>query len=138
LKRKTVWFALVIMALAFGILGCATFSTANTDTWIEYEIPPSKVNYIGEIIMESKLSDGSKCHVFFDDDINNDSDYYYSLLMQDFGWHLNGQKWSGPVLEVRYHKLGYIYLNPKRQVAIYFYPKGTYDAFKVRIERITN
>ncbi|MDR2481894.1 MAG: hypothetical protein LBD07_06390 [Spirochaetaceae bacterium] len=121
-----------------GMTGCATFSTANTNIWIEYEIPPSKVNYSGEIIMEAQLSDGSKCYVLFDDDISNDSDYYYSILMQDFGWHLNGDKWSGPVLEVRQCKLGYMYLNPKRQVAIYFYPKGTYDAFGVRIEKKTN
>ena len=118
--------------------GCASLSTANTDRWLEYELPPSRVNYSGDNLMEVKLSDGSICYVFFDDDISNDSDYYYSLLMQDFGWHLNGDKWSGPVLDVRQTKLGYMYLNPKRQVAIYFYPKGTYDAFKVKIERTTN
>jgi hypothetical protein len=128
--------SIILVIIILLLIGCTSLSTANTDRWLEYELPPSGVNYSGNNLMEVKLSDGSMCYVFYDDDISNDSDYYYSLLMQDFGWHLNGDKWSGPVLDVRQTKLGNMYLNPKRQVAIYFYPRGTYDAFKVKIEKI--
>jgi hypothetical protein len=134
--KKLIYFALFFAVSAIILSGCASLSTANTNRWLEYELPPSKINYSGNNLMEVKLFDGSTCYVFYDDDIGKDSDYYYSLLMQDFGWNLNGDKWSGPVLEVRQTKLGHMYLNPKRQVAVYFYPNGNYDAFKVKIEKI--
>lgn len=111
------------------------FSTANTNKWIQYEIPPSRINISGEIIMESVLSDGSICYIFYDERTNIDGEYYYSLLMQDFGWYSDGDKWKGGGINC---KLGCMYLNPKRQVAIYFYPKGTYGAFKVKIEKPNN
>ena len=130
--------SIILTILILLVTGCASFSTANTDRWFEYELPPSKVNYSGDILMDAKLSDGSMSYVFYDDEVSSDGDFYYSLLMQDFGWHDNGGKWSGPVLDVRHTKQGYMYINPKKQVAIYFYPKGTFAAFKVKIERKTN
>jgi hypothetical protein len=125
---------LVIIILL--VTGCASLSTANTDRWFEYELPPSKINYTGNVFMNAKLSDGSMCYVFSDKEISSDGDYYYSILMQDFGWHKTKDGWSG--YDARRAKRGCMYINPKRQVAIYFYPKETFDAFKVKIESKTN
>jgi len=105
----------------------------TTDGWLEYEMPPSKINYTGDIIMETQLGNGSKCYVSFDKGMEDDGEYYYSLLMQDFGWHLEGEEWRGNIYSRR-TKRGCLYLNPKRQVAVYFYPKSAYDVFKVKVE----
>jgi len=86
--------------------------------------------------MEAKLSDGSLCYVFYDSEISSDGEYYYSILMQDFGWHKTKDGWSG--YDPRRAKRGHLYINPRRQVAIYFYPLVDIDVFKVRVERPAN
>jgi len=127
-----------IMILNYLLLGCASISTANSYNWFDFELPPSKINYSGNVIMDVKLSDGSRCYVFSDYEIGpDDSEYYYSIFMQDFGWHKTGDGWGG-YDDVRRAKRGHMYINPRRQVAIYFYPLQDYDVFKVRVERSTN
>jgi hypothetical protein len=137
MKNKKLGLGIIFTVFIFWMTGCATFHTVNSNTWIDYEIPPSKINH-RDIILQSQLNDGSKFSVFYDKELDSDSSYYYSLLMQDFGWHLNGDKWSGPVLDVRRPEIGKLYLNPRRKVAIYFYPRETYDVFKVEFEDRTN
>lgn len=114
---------------------CASFMTAtsNTNKWIAQEIRPSEIKKNGDIFLEGKLSDGSTFSVFMDDTINIDQYYYYNSLMQDFGWRNDGDEWTGSVYSVRNYKKGNIYINPRKRVAVYFYPKGTFDAFKVII-----
>ena len=124
------------MSLNILLLGCASISTANSDRWFEFELPPSKINYSGNVIMDAKLSDGSMCYIYFDNEISSDGEYYYSILMQDFGWHKTKDGWSG--YDARRAKRGYMYINPRRQVAIYFYPLQDIDVFKVRVEESTN
>jgi len=132
MKNKTFLVWILITVLMFGIFSCTTFATKNTDTWLAYEIPPSMINYYGEKIMEAQLSDGSTFYVFYDKEINNDARFYYVILMQDFGWRLNDHIWSAPS-NARNTSRGYMYVNPKRQVAVYFFPEGTYDVFKLNI-----
>jgi hypothetical protein len=115
-------------------VGCAVYSTATTNKWLEYELPPSKVVKNGSTIFEGKLSDGSMFSVFYDNEIDNDGEYYYAMLMQDLGWRRNGDTWSAPQGS-RSTKRGYIYINPNRRVAVYFYPERHFNAFKVNIEK---
>jgi hypothetical protein len=129
MKNRKIW---LIMILNIILLGCASISLANSDKWFEFELPPSKINYSGNVIMDVRLSDGSMCYVFYDDEISSDGEYYYSLLMQDFGWHKTKDGWSG--YDARRAKRGHMYINPRRQVAIYFYPLQDIDVFKVRVE----
>ena len=84
------------------------------------------------IFFEGKLSDGSKFTVFYDEEIDNDGEFYYAVLMQNWGWTRNGDKWSAPQGSRR-EKRGHIYVNPKRGVAVYFYPERHFNAFKVNI-----
>jgi hypothetical protein len=133
---KLYIFNIISIVLLFLIIGCASLSTANSNIWIEYELPPSRVENGGQI-MSAKLSDGSICHVYYDRKIASDGEFYYSILMQDFGWYDNGDKWTGNQYSRR-QKLGHMYINPKRQVAVYFYPRGTYGAFGVYIEKANN
>lgn len=127
--------ALLIAILAIILNSCTSFwiATSNTNKWIAQEIRPSEIKRNGEIFLEGKLSDGSTYFVFHDDTVEIDQYYYYNSLMQDFGWRENDNEWIGSEFYSRRYKLGYIYINPSRRVAIYFYPKGTFDAFKVKI-----
>jgi hypothetical protein len=138
MKLKKIYvFNIFLMFYLFFIVSCASLATANSDTWIEREVPPSMFdNY--DIIISVKLTDGSLCHVYYDKKISSDGDFYYSILMQDFGWYLYGDTWRGNQYSRRC-KLGHMYINPKRQVAIYIYPKGsTFGAFGVYIEKAVN
>jgi len=133
MKNKKIFLIIILNIL---LIGCASISTANSDNWYEYELPPSKINYSGDVIMEVKLSDGSMCYIFSDYEIgSDDEEYYYSIFMQDFGWHKTEDGWTG--YDARRAKRGHMYINPGRQVAIYFYPLQDYDIFKVRIEKST-
>lgn len=131
IKRRGI---LLIAFLTLVLNSCASLgtATANTNKWLAQEIRPSEIIRNGEVFFEGRLSDGSTFSVFQDDNIDIDEYHYYNSLMQDFGWSNNGYKWTGSAYN-RQPKFGNIYINPSRRVAIYFYPKGTFAAFKVRI-----
>jgi hypothetical protein len=113
-------------------VGCAIYSTATTNKWLEYELPPSRVVKNGSVFFEGKLSDGSMFSVFYNFEIDNDGEYYYAMLMQNWGWTRDGDTWSS-LQGSRREKRGHIYVNPKRGVAVYFYPERHFNAFKVNI-----
>jgi hypothetical protein len=127
---------LLIAFLTIAINSCASLetATANTNKWLAQEILPSKIIRNGEIFLTGKLSDGSTYSVFQDDKIDIDEYYYYNSLYQDFGWSNNGYKWTGSAYN-RQPKFGQIYINPRMRIAVYFYPKGTFAAFKVSINK---
>ena len=119
-------------ALSFFILtGCRTLDRVDPDKWHEYELPPSRITLDGETFMESVLADGTKFLILYDAEIDSDSNYYYSLLMQDFGWYWDGNGWSG--INTTRPKRGILYVSIKRQAAVYFYPQTDIKAFKVHI-----
>ena len=136
MKKTKVWLRILVIPMAL-ITGCASISTANSNTWLEYEIPPSRVKFTGEIFMQVKLSDGSTCYVFQDIDLIPDAYFYKAMLMQDFGWRKSGDNWIGNGYS-RDYKDGCIYINPRRQVAIYFDPSNEFGIFRVSIESNTN
>lgn len=124
-----------IAALTIGLNSCAIYTTATTNRWLEYELPPSNIVNNGEVFFEGKLSDGSKFFVFADEKIDSDARYYHAMLWQDFGWSLKDDKtWTAPQ-SARERKLGHIYINPYRRVAVYYYPDRNYSAFKVNITK---
>jgi len=126
---------ILIAILTISLTNCATYSTMNTNKWLEYELPPSRIVKNGEVFFEGKLSDGSRFSVFADEKINDDARYYHVMLWQDFGWKLQDNKtWTSPQ-GVRERKLGHIYINPSRQVAVYYYPDREYSVFKVTITK---
>jgi len=134
MKIKIYSLSLLLIAImTFGLIGCATFSILSSNRWLEYELAPSRISYSGISFMEGRLFDGSRFSVFYDKEIENDSRFYYGILRQDFGWHLDGDTWRGPST-ARNVKHGYMYVNPSRQVAIYRFLDGGYGSFKVRIE----
>lgn len=136
MKLYRIETLLLIAFLTIILNSCASFetATAKTNKWLAQEIPPSKIIKNGQVFLEGKLSDGSTYSVFQDDKIDIDQYYYYNSLYQDFGWSDNGNNWTGSVYNRR-PKLGNIYINPRKRVAIYFYPKGTFAAFKVSINK---
>lgn len=115
-------------------VGCAVYPTSTSNKWLEYELPPSKIVKNGSTFFEGKLSNGATFSVFYDNEIDNDGEYYYALLMQNWGWTRNGDTWSA-TQGSRREKRGHIYINPKRGVAVYFYPQKQFNAFKVNINQ---
>ncbi|WP_366187363.1 hypothetical protein [Flavobacterium ovatum] len=132
--KKYFYTIIITFLISTCFTGCSVYSTATTNKWLEYELPPSKIIENGTVFYEGKLSDGSLFSVFYDNDINNDGDYYNAILRQDFGWQrIDSKSWKGSDF-ARNNKAGHIYINPYRQVAIYYYPDGKYhNAFKVSI-----
>ena len=70
--------------------------------------------------------------MFWDYSVYNDAEFYYERFMQDFGWHRNTNgNWSG--YDAIRKKDGFLYVNTKKRVGIYFNPKTkNYSVFKVR------
>jgi hypothetical protein len=129
---------LSIILIAFSIIsisGCAIYATMNTNKWLEYELPPSRIEEDGDAFFEGILSDGSNFSVFFDKKTAEDARFYHVTLWQDFGWTLKDDKtWTSPQ-GARERKLGHIYINPSRQVAVYYYPDRKYSVFKVNFSK---
>lgn len=126
-----------VSIIALSITSCAslTNSTANinSDKWIPFELRPSQITKNGDPFFEGRLSDNSVFEVYMDYTVSQDGTFYYKRLMQDFGWYENTKGgWSGNPYQVKRTQTGYIYVNPKKLVGIYFYPKGTFDAFKIK------
>ncbi len=125
---------LLFIPLAITLNGCSSLggTTAWSGNWIEKEMPPSQVVTNGDIFAEYKLSNGKTCSVggYIDDP---DASYYKNLLWQDFGWTLKAEgNWTAPY-NARERKLGHLYINVKRGVAIYFYADRKWNVFRVKV-----
>ncbi|WP_316787084.1 hypothetical protein [Pedobacter frigiditerrae] len=126
---------ILIAFLTISLTSCATYTTINSNKWLEYELPPSRIVQNGQVFFEGKLSDGSMFSVFTDDKIQEDARYYHIMLWQDFGWTLKDDKtWVSPP-SARHRKLGHIYINPSRGAAVYYHPDREYSVFKVTITK---
>ncbi|MDP3468480.1 MAG: hypothetical protein Q8S11_09110 [Daejeonella sp.] len=60
--RKTIrmkkYLSIILIAfLTISLTSCATYATMSTNTWLEYELPPSRIVKSGEIFFEGKLCD---------------------------------------------------------------------------------
>lgn len=125
----------LLLFIIFSIIlsGCAAYVRMDSNKWKQYEMPPSKIDYSGNIFFEGTLSDGALFNVFADSKVDEDATFYYVNLMQDFGWRKSEEKtWTAPQGS-RQYKLGYLYINPSKRVALYFHPSGKYSAFKINV-----
>jgi hypothetical protein len=132
LRMKKHLNIILIAFMTINLTSCTVYSSMNSNKWLEYELPPSRIVRNGEPFFGGKLSDGNSFHVFEDWQISEDGRYYYNMLMQNFGWTLNDGTWIGNG-NSRDKKRGAIYINPKKRVSVYFWPSGDYSAFKVGI-----
>jgi hypothetical protein len=129
---------LILLLLSFStisLISCAAHYITSSK-WKEYELPPSKIVSNGDPFFGGRLNNGSTFSVYYDRNIIKDGEYYYNILMQDFGWQSkNEEKWEEVRAgESRRHKLGHIYCNAGRGVALYFHPGGTtWSVFKLKI-----
>ena len=103
--------------------------------WGYKEMPPSQVTKSGATFYTVKLS--NKSYSVGGGIEDPDATFYYNALWQDLGWYTktNGN-WGAPYNSHR-PKDGHLYFDLKRGVAIYFYPKGTFYAFKVTLDTPT-
>jgi len=133
MKKLILLLSLMVIGITFN--SCATFQTATATTpqWVGQQIRPSQLFINGNVSFSGKLSDGSTYSVFQDDTVDIDSGYWYNTLMEDWGWISDvGGKWTTSPYNRKPQK-GCIYLHPNKRIAVYFYPQGTYAAFKVSI-----
>ena len=74
--------------------------------------------------------DGFNMHGY----IEGDGTYWYNILMQDLGWRkdIDGD-WSSVGSDYTRVKRGYLYINLKKRVAVYFYPLENFNAFRVTL-----
>ena len=104
---------------------------ADADGWIARTIPPSQVTTSGDMFFEEKLSNGGSFSV--GGHIKEDETYWYNTLMQDSGWKKNKEDdWSSIGNNYTRIKLGYLYINLKKRVAVYISETGFYS-FRVTI-----
>lgn len=129
--RKSIRLNVLFLGIVL-LAGCASYATLNSNKWLEFELPPSKIQKNGSVFFAGTLSDGSGFSVFHDDEIDIDATHFYTMLMQDWGWRRSGDIWTAPQGS-REVKRGHIYVNPQRRVAVYFYPVKEFSAFKVAI-----
>ena len=135
MKKFITVIAFSIITLTF--LNCrSTYITKNSDRWKKFELRPSQVSLSGDTFFTSRLDDNNYFGVFWDKVVQDDGEFYYNILMDDFGWSKNvSGNWSGSAYTVRDRKFGYIYVNHKRKVAVYFNPATEkYSTYKVKIE----
>ena len=124
----------LILLLSFMVIGitfnsCATFQTATATTpeWIEQQIHPSQLFVNGNVSFSGKLSDGSTYSLLKDYTADLDTGYY-DFAVAEFG--RDGSEW---IDRIRNPKLGHLYINPNKLIAVYITPGGGSTKFKVNI-----
>tara|TARA_Y100000588_G_C13699565_1_gene688034 strand:- start:201 stop:623 length:423 start_codon:yes stop_codon:yes gene_type:complete len=133
---KKVLYYIFIALLTINLTSCGSVPISNgygtIKGWAYKEIPPSQVDTSREDFFEGKLSDGRTFSI--GEYIGGrDGEYYYNSFYQDMGWYSkDDDTWSAPAGSYRPLR-GRLYFSLKREVAIYLYPKGTYNAFRVTI-----
>ena len=130
MKKLILILALFVLSNTHGqfLKDKSKYSTKDYATikgWGYKEMPPSQVT-----TYTIKLSDKSYSVGGYIDD--PDATFYYNALWQDLGWIREGDEFTANAGSHR-PKRGYLYFHLKREVAIYFYPKGTFNAFKVTL-----
>ena len=98
--------------------------------WGYKEMPPSQVTTSGATFYTVKLS--TKSYSVGGMIGDPDSTFYYEALMQDFGWTRQGDEFEG--LYTTTPKRGHLYFDLKRGVAVYFYPKTSFNVFRVTLD----
>ena len=126
---------LLLLLFCLTIVGCGSFKTFQTSTlqtniWIEEPILNSEIDYSGNFFFERTLKDGVKIALYFDEKTELDGGSVYVQLMNDFGWTFNGESWNGSAYN-RTMKLGHMYVNPRKKLALHINYENTYKAFKV-------
>jgi len=134
---KKVLYYIFIALLTINLTSCGSVpmfhNYAYTKGWALKEIPPSQAVRNGDVVLDGKLSDGRTFSVLDDGSLNaDDRMYHYNALYQDFGWNrdMDGDWESYNGIRI---KRGYIYMNIKRGVAVYFYPEAEFYTFKVKV-----
>ena len=137
---------ILIALLTINLTSCGSSRVSDYSYikgWAYKEIPPSQVSTSADSFYEGKLSDGKIISVggYIDDP---DSTFYYTALWQDLGWsrvsktesdgYLNpeGDKFTANAGSHR-PKRGHLYINIKRNVAVYLFPVNDFSAFKVKV-----
>ena len=132
MKKLLLLFVLCSVAIGCGSFKTFQTSTLQTNTWIEEPILNSEVDLSGNLFFERTLSDGTKLALFFDEITEMDGGYVYTTLMNDFGWIWNGDTWDGNAY-LRTTKLGHMYVNPSKKLALHIDYANEYKAYKVKI-----
>ena len=131
---KKLLFLLVVTFFFHGCGSFMTFSSANitTNAWIGEPILDSQIDTSGNVFFKRTLSDGTTLGLLYDELTEKDGGFVYTTLMNDFGWYWNGSKWDGNVY-LRTTKLGHMYINPSKGLALHFNFENEYRAFKVKV-----
>ena len=139
MKKLLLFIPIVLMLNSCGPslylqdLNQGGYANVDADRWIERTIPPSQVTKNGDMFFEEKLSRGGSSFSV-GGYLEQDGAYWYNICMQDLGWRTNTEGgWTQTRDNYKQIKRGYLYINIKKQVAIYFYEGSTFNSFKVTI-----
>ena len=125
----------LLVLFCFMLVGCGsikTFQNATTQTnvWIAEPILNSEIDLSGDMFFKRTLKDGTQIVLTYDQKTELDGGAVYIQMMEDFGWYFNGDKWDGTIYN-RSPKLGHMYINPSKKLALHIDYENEYKAFKV-------
>ena len=140
IRNKVLGFILILISVVLTSCLTAPATSPATNRWLSFSIEPSRVRNsmatgADTLIMWHRLGDGTRMDVFFDRNLSfDDAIFFYHRLMHDFGWHRSrdGHWESAAPGSARFPSRGTMYVNPARRMAVYFYPGGNYESFRVR------
>lgn len=128
----------LILIMLLAVVSSCTYmapSSGKSNRWLEREMRPSLISYDGEEFYITALSNGDQLCVYYDYIPSEDKDFYYEILMQDFGWRRNTKGgWTSNGSDYKRTLNGHIYINPARHIAVYFNPEtDKFSVFKVKV-----
>ena len=143
-KLLLLFIPIALILNSCGPLNLSDYPNPNADRWIERTIPPSQVTTSGAMFYEEGWSSVGSNYTqrgtfSVGGYIEEDGTYWYNQLMQDLGWRTNTEGgWSSVGSNYTQIKRGYLYINLKKRVAVYFYEGSTFNAFRVTINQETS
>jgi hypothetical protein len=126
MKKLLLLFVLCSVAVGCG----ASYMYGSVQYWLERETLPSEIQEHWNIT--GKFNDNKTYKIGYELTSNDDAEFYYEILMKDFGWYRNAEGGFSSSDGRRVNR-GSLYVSPKRGVAIYFHPGSTYTVFKAEI-----
>ena len=128
---KKLFLLLVLVSLSSCGIATSLDRSAKNLNWYPVEMRPSQVYTDGTVFYSQKLKNRKTVSVYFDNSLSSDAMFYRNQLWEQYGWTLRADGYATADAYAESPSLSTLHISIKRGVAIYLYPDGEFDLFRI-------
>ena len=131
---KKLFLLLVLVSLSSCGIANSLDRSAKNWNWYPVEMRPSQVSADGSVFYLHTLKNGETVSVYFDSSLSSDAMFYRNQLWEQYGWTMRADGYATADAYAQSPSLSTLHISIKRGVAIYLYPDGEFDLFRISVE----